>query len=151
MATVLSPVSEQEDEGLRDFDYVVCEADLDRLRTLVEQLEERHVVEIVRRPTPCLAMLRAEDSLEAQEFYLGEALATECEVSVDSLPGYGVCLGDEAQRCYCIAVLDGLRETNDPVIRAFVEEERKRIAEAEQRDFDLIQRTKVDFKLMEEA
>ena len=140
-----------EDETFRDFDYVICEADVGGLRELVEQLETQYSMEMVGKPTPCLSMRRAEDSLEAQEFYLGEALTTECEVRIDSLPGYGVCLGDEAQRCYCIAVLDGLRESHNSAIAGFIDEERTRIAEREQREFDLIRRTQVDFKLMEEA
>ncbi len=143
------PAAEHEQD--RDFDYVICEADLPRLRALVEQLEKSYSIEIVRKPSPCLTMLRAEDSLEKQEFFLGEALTTECEVKVDSLPGYGLCLGDEAQRCYCLAVLDALRESANPLLDAFVEEERKLITEREQQEFGLIQRTQVDFKLMEEV
>jgi alpha-D-ribose 1-methylphosphonate 5-triphosphate synthase subunit PhnG len=135
----------------RDFDYVVCEADLDALRAFVEDLEKTHVIEIVKYPSACLAMLRAEDSLESQEFYLGEALTTECEVSVDGAAGFGLCLGDEPQRCYCIAVLDALRERPTPELEAFIEAQRRRIAEREQEEFSLVDRTRVDFKLMEEA
>jgi hypothetical protein len=47
-------------------------------------------------------MIPAEDSLEAQKFYLGEALTTECEVAVDGHAGFGLCLGEEPVRCYCI-------------------------------------------------
>ena len=140
-----------EHEHYRDFDYVICEADLNRLRAVVEELEKIYSIELTRQPSPCLSMLRAEDSLEKQEFFLGEALTTECEVRVDSLSGYGLCLGDEAQRCYCIAVLDALRESRNPAVEAFIEEEGKLIAAREQQEFGLIQRTQVDFKLMEEV
>jgi alpha-D-ribose 1-methylphosphonate 5-triphosphate synthase subunit PhnG len=135
----------------RDFDYVVCEADLDALRSFVENIEKEHAIEIVKHPSPCLAMMWAQDSLEKQEFYLGEALTTECEVSVDGIAGFGLCLGDEPQRCYCIAVLDALRERPTPELEAFIESERRQIAAREQKEFSLIERTHVDFKLMEEA
>ena len=63
---------------------------------------------IVKEPSVCLTMIRTEDSLEKQEFYLGEALTTECEVAVEGAPGYGVCLGEEPVRGYCLAVVDAL-------------------------------------------
>jgi alpha-D-ribose 1-methylphosphonate 5-triphosphate synthase subunit PhnG len=135
----------------RDFDYVVCEADLDQLRSFVENTEKTHAVEIVKYPSACLAMLRAQDSLEAQEFYLGEALTTECEVRVNGAAGFGLCLGDEPQRCYCIAVLDALHEHPTRELEDFIESQRHEIARREQNDFSLIERTRVDFKLMEEV
>src|SRR5262245_66354975 len=92
----------------RDHDYVLCECDLEPLQALVEGLERQHTVTIVKEPSVCLTMVRAEDSLDKQEFYLGEALTTECEVSVDGRLGYGVCLGDEPVRGYCLAVIDAL-------------------------------------------
>jgi alpha-D-ribose 1-methylphosphonate 5-triphosphate synthase subunit PhnG len=135
----------------RDFDYVVCESNLDQLRAFVENTEKTHAVEIVKYPSACLAMLRAQDSLEAQEFYLGEALTTECEVKVDGAPGFGLCLGDEPQRCYCIAVLDALRERPTRELEEFIESQRCEIAMREQNEFSLVERTQVDFKLMEEV
>ncbi len=144
-------MSYAEYEATLDLDYVLCEADLVRLRAAVEELEPQYAIEIMRSPSPCLTMLRAEDSLEGQEFYLGEALTPECEVRVNGLAGYGLCLGDEPQRCYCIAVLDALRTTSVPAIDAFVARERQAILEREDREFALIQRTHVDFKLMEEV
>ena len=54
--------------------------------------------------------------MEHQPFYLGEALTTECEVIVNDTIGYGICLGDEPVRSYCIAVIDALLQThNGPV------------------------------------
>ena len=91
-----------------DNDYVLCECDLEPLAALVSDLEKSHAVTIVRQPSVCLTMVRTEDSLEKQEFYLGEALTTECEVTVDGTPGYGLCLGEEPVRCYSIAVADAL-------------------------------------------
>jgi phosphonate C-P lyase system protein PhnG len=135
----------------RDFDYVVCEANLDQLRAFVEDIEKTHAIEIVKYPSACLAMLRAQDSLEAQEFYLGEALTTECEVNVDGAAGFGLCLGDEPQRCYCSAVLDALRERPTTELEAFIESQRRLIAQREQEEFNLVERTRVDFKLMEEV
>jgi alpha-D-ribose 1-methylphosphonate 5-triphosphate synthase subunit PhnG len=98
-------------------------------------------------------MIPAQDSLEGQKFYLGEALTTECEVLVDHMPGYGVCLGDEPVRTYCIAVVDALLQSGDSVpheIDIFLSEQRDILSHEQQDEFDLILQTQVDFKLMEE-
>jgi alpha-D-ribose 1-methylphosphonate 5-triphosphate synthase subunit PhnG len=136
-----------------DNDHVLCECDLAPLQRLVGALEQRHTVVIVKEPSVCLTMVRAEDSLDRQEFYLGEALTTECEVAVDGHTGHGVCLGDEPVRGYCLAVVDALMHAGVPVppdIEAFLAAERERIASADAEEFDLVLRTQVDFKLMEQ-
>jgi len=136
-----------------DNDYVLCECDLDRLQQLVIGLERRHSIVTVKPPSVCLSMIRAEDSLEKQEFYLGEALTTDCEVSIDGSPGYGVCLGEEPVRGYCLAVIDALlyRENAcESEIADFIETERKILVARETEEFNLILRTQVDFKFMEQ-
>ena len=135
-----------------DNDYVLCECELEPLQQLVSALEERHRVVMVKAPSVCLTMVRAEDSLEKQEFYLGEALTTECEVAVDGMPGYGVCLGEEPVRGYCLAVMDALVQggTAPAEIDHFITAQRELVADREKREFNLILRSQVDFKLMEQ-
>ena len=136
-----------------DPDFVLCECDLPALVHFVESLETRHDVKIVREPAVCLTMIRAEDSLEKQEFYLGEALTTACEVMVDGESGYGLCLGEEPQRGYCLAVIDALQHgqiEEDPEIAEFISFHRERLEQREKEEFSRILSTKVDFKLMED-
>jgi phosphonate C-P lyase system protein PhnG len=135
-------------------DYTLCECGLEPLKRLVERLEKLYAVSVRRNPSVCLTMIPAEDSLEGQKFYLGEALTTECEVVVDSLPGFGLCLGDEPVRAYCIAVVDALLQAELPVpqqIEEFLREHGELVARRDQDEFNLILQTQVDFKLMEEA
>src|SRR5262245_6043116 len=137
----------------RDHDYVLCECDLEPLKAFGEGLEPHYHVTIIKEPSVCLTMLRAEDSLDKQEFYLGEALTTECQVSVDGRVGYGVCLGDEPVRGYCLAVIDALSGAGAPSnakVQAFIARHRQLISARETEEFNLILRTQVDFKLMEE-
>ena len=137
-----------------DPDYIVCECGLEPLQRLVEQLESTCQVEVRKAPSICLTMIPAEDSLEAQPFFLGEALTSECEVSVDGAIGFGICLGEEPVRAYCIAVIDACRHGRTPCppeISAFLLEQGKLVAQRDQDEFDLILQTQVDFKLMEEA
>ena len=135
-----------------DDDYVLTECDLDALRALVVDLETRHDVQVIKAPAMCLTMLRAEDSLEHQEFYLGEALTTECEVQVNGMPGYGVCLGDEPQRGYCLAVVDALRHggATEGAVDAFLSQHRAVLLDRRSEEFTLVSRTLVDFKLMDQ-
>jgi alpha-D-ribose 1-methylphosphonate 5-triphosphate synthase subunit PhnG len=139
-----------------DNDYVLCECELAPLQELVIGLEQQHDITIVKEPSVCLTMIRAEDSLEQQPFYLGEALTTECEVTVDGRIGYGVCLGDEPVRGYCLAVVDALMADGDAAhasveaINPFIERQRGLVAEKETEEFNLVLRTQVDFKLMEQ-
>jgi alpha-D-ribose 1-methylphosphonate 5-triphosphate synthase subunit PhnG len=133
-----------------DLDFVLVECDLARLQGLVERLETAHAVTVVRNPEACMVLLRAQDSLEGQEFFLGEALTTECEVTVDGAAGFGACLGDEPVRAYCLAVMDALRDRLPAEALDVIREEQQAIEERDRRDFDLTLRTKVDFKLLEQ-
>ena len=136
-----------------DNDTVLCECPLGALQGLVEKLETGHDVQIVKAPGICLTMLRAEDSLEKQEFFLGEALTSECEVSVDGAGGYGLCLGEEPVRAYCLAVCDALLHGARPVpaeLTAFLDEQRELVAARDTEEFNHVLRTQVDFKLMEQ-
>ena len=136
-----------------DFDYTLCECELEPLRQMVLQREQRHAVEVRRNPSVCLTMIPAEDSLEGQRFYLGEALTTECEVMVDGMTGFGLCLGDEPVRAYCIAVVDALLHgagSADPELDSFLRAQSEVVRRRDKDEFDLILQTKVDFKLMEE-
>jgi phosphonate C-P lyase system protein PhnG len=135
-------------------DYTLCECALEPLERLVAQLERSNAVSIRKHPSVCLTMIPAEDSLEQQKFYLGEALTTECEVVVNGNPGFGLCLGDEPVRAYSIAVVDALLHSGNPVpleLENFLREQGQVVARRDQDEFDLILQTQVDFKLMEEA
>jgi len=137
-----------------DRDYVLCEGALDRLIHLVERLEPQYEIAITSSPAICLTMLKAEDSVEHQPFFLGEALTTECEVAIQGITGFGVVLEDQPQRAYCLAVIDALekiRDHNWPEIEAFLQTEYKLLQELEAAEANRILQSTVDFKLMEEA
>lgn len=135
-----------------DPDYTLCECELEPLRQLVLELEQAHAVAMRKAPSVCLTMIPAEDSLEHQKFFLGEALTTECEVEVDGMPGYGLCLGDEPVRAYCIAVADALLHggSRSPGLELFLRRQAEIVGRRDQDEFNLILQTQVDFKLMEE-
>lgn len=134
-------------------DYILNHCCLSELKKFVTGLEERFPLKIVKEPSLGLTMIRAEDSVENQEFYLGEALTTDCEVSYNDITGYGICLGDEPVRAYCIAVVDALlqSEVEIPELQSFLAEQEQKISMAEKIEYNQVQRTRVDFKMMEQA
>ncbi|MFN7650508.1 MAG: phosphonate C-P lyase system protein PhnG [Acidobacteriota bacterium] len=137
---------------LENLDQVLIESPLGEVQALVEGIEKQHTVRLVREPEVCLTMLRAEDSLDAQEFFLGEALTTSCEVSVDGTAGFGMCLGEEPVRAYCVAVFDALRERQaiDEALFDTLAQMNRRSEERDRREFAQTLRTQVDFKLLEQ-
>jgi alpha-D-ribose 1-methylphosphonate 5-triphosphate synthase subunit PhnG len=135
-------------------DYILCECPLDNLKQLTDQLLTHYQPTLVKTPGICLTMIRAEDSVEKQEFYLGEALTTDCEVEINGQIGYGICLGDEPDRAYCMAVVEAALLQNDvqaTLIHDFLTAQASIIRQQEETEFAHIMRTKVDFKLMEQV
>lgn len=136
-----------------DVDFILCECNLEALQSFVESLEGIYKPLVSREPSLCTVMIPAEDSVEGQPFYLGEALVTECEVVLQGQVGFGMCLGDEPIRCYCIAFLDAALQLSDrhyDTIMHFLKEQDALVTMAHVVEYNHIQRTKVDFKLMEQ-
>ncbi len=134
-------------------DYIICECQLEALEAFVSSIEPVFEIKIVRAPSICMTMVQAEDAVEYQPFYLGEALTTECELIVNGQKGYGICLGDEPLRCYCMAFIDAITQLKDIDLSKtyqFLNEQARLIEEAKKIEYNHIQRTKVDFKLMEQ-
>lgn len=139
---------------MKNVDYIILEGDLERIKGFVQQMESQYEIKITKSPNICLTMVKAKDSLEHQPFYLGEALTTETEVAINGVTGSGICIGDEPQRSYCLAVFDALIQFSDdhsPAINDFLSAEYQSILEKEKEEQHQILRTQVDFKLMEQA
>ncbi|MEM6843736.1 MAG: phosphonate C-P lyase system protein PhnG [Bacteroidota bacterium] len=137
-----------------DTDYILVEGDLNRIKEFTAASEQQFTIKVTKPPTIALTMIRAQDSVEAQEFYLGEALMTEAEVVIDGITGIGLCLGDEPQRAYCMAVVDALLQGSSAFkqeIEQFLKEEEAAILRQEQQEQAQILRTQVDFKLMKQS
>jgi alpha-D-ribose 1-methylphosphonate 5-triphosphate synthase subunit PhnG len=67
--------------------------------------------------------------------------------------GYGICLGDEPVRSYCIAFIDALTQlpgADLQNVETFLNEQAELIYKASQLEYNHVLRTKVDFKLMEQ-
>jgi alpha-D-ribose 1-methylphosphonate 5-triphosphate synthase subunit PhnG len=134
-------------------DEVLVECELSALVALVEDLEQRYEFSIARQPGICLTMVQAQDSIELQQFYLGEAITTECEVIHNQAIGYGLCLGEQPQRAYCIAVVDALEMAYQhlpPDVVAFVDHHRSLLTQQQEEEHGALMKSRVDFKLFDE-
>jgi phosphonate C-P lyase system protein PhnG len=134
-------------------DYILCECSLSVLENFVTELEKNFKVVVAKSPSICMTMVKAEDSVESQPFYLGEALTTECQLLVNDRIGYGICIGDEPVRAYCIAFFDaiaGIENDFLPQINQFLSEQLSAIELSQKIEHNHILRTKVDFKIMEQ-
>ena len=134
-------------------DYILCECSLSALENFVTELEKNFKVIVAKSPSICMTMVKAEDSVESQPFYLGEVLTTECQLLVNNRIGYGICIGDEPVRAYCIAFFDaiaGIENEFLPQINQFLSEQLAAIELSQKIEHNHILRTKVDFKIMEQ-
>ena len=134
-------------------DYILCECELEPLEKFVASFEKSFEVQVEAGPAICMTMIQAEDSVESQPFYLGEALTTECELMVNGRKGYGICLGDEPVRSYCIAFIDAIMQLEAvdlQPLQLFLGDQAASLERSRAIEYNHIQRTKVDFKLMEE-
>lgn len=135
-------------------DYILVEGDLHRIKDFVAHIESSLTINVTKQPTIGLTMVRAADSVESQEFYLGEVLITECEISIDNIVGIGICTGDEPVRSYCMAVVDAVMKSDfeqKSMAEDFLKKEAELILSKEDELKAMINKTKVDFKLMDQS
>ncbi|RCW51723.1 phosphonate C-P lyase system protein PhnG [Paenibacillus prosopidis] len=123
------------------------------LRRLCEQIEESYEVSILKAPEKSLVMTKANDSVSQQPFYMGEVLVTECTISINSVYGFGVLMGEEAERAYQLAVVDGAFQAKLPETEAWYTEllmEEQKVDEKHRREYSRAMKSKVNFDTMEE-
>ncbi|MDF2725368.1 MAG: phnG, partial [Paenibacillus sp.] len=100
-----------------------------------------------------LVMSKARDSVSQQPFYLGEILVTECTISLGGAYGFGVLMGEDAERSYQLAVVDGAFQAKLPETEqwmALLAEEEGRIEARHRLQYSQAVRSRVNFDTMEE-
>lgn len=132
---------------------ILIEGDRSLLQRLCEQIERKYSMETVKPPERSLVMTKANDSVSQKPFYLGEVLVTECTVSIQGVYGFGVLMGEDAERAYQLAVVDAAFQAKLPETGAWEPEllaEEKRIAVRQRTVYSQSAKTKVNFDTMEE-
>jgi alpha-D-ribose 1-methylphosphonate 5-triphosphate synthase subunit PhnG len=122
-------------------------------RELCEQIERDHTVHVVGAPREVLVMNRVRESAQGSLFYLGEALLTECRVTLRETTGIGLLLGSHHRRAFELAVIDAAFSQPAPLPQqarwtALLEREGGRIAAREAHLLQRLDATRVDFAEM---
>ena len=84
---------------------IVSTADKEDILRIGKVIENKHNITVTRLENMLLP-LKAID-VKGIEFCLGDVLATECKVTVDKCEGYMLVLGDDKDKAYHGAIIDG--------------------------------------------
>jgi phosphonate C-P lyase system protein PhnG len=108
-------------------------------------------IAVVRGPLTGLVTMSALDSFEA-DFYLGDVLVTEVEVDYAGCRGYGMVIGDDAERAIARASVEAIGASPNRILQErvnrFLHAEAKKLEARKKKEASLIARTRVDFETM---
>jgi phosphonate C-P lyase system protein PhnG len=108
-------------------------------------------IAIMRGPLTGLVTMSALDSFEA-DFYLGDVLVTEVEVDYAGCRGYGMVIGDDAERAIARASVEAIGASPNRILQErvnrFLHAEAKKLETRKKKEASLIARTRVDFETM---
>lgn len=132
---------------------ILVEGSEELAASLADKIEQSYEVSVDKPPQKSLVMLKNLDSVSNQPFYAGEALVTECNVTVEGSMGLGVIMGEQPEKAYHIAVIDAAYNAALPETTPFTEAlllEEKAIYSRHHQDAAMAARTKVNFDTMED-
>jgi phosphonate C-P lyase system protein PhnG len=108
-------------------------------------------IAVVRGPLLGLVTMSALDSFEF-DFYLGDVLVTEAEVDYAGCRGYGMVIGDDAERAIARASVEAIGASPNRILQErvnrFLHAEAKKLEARKKKEASLIARTRVDFETM---
>jgi alpha-D-ribose 1-methylphosphonate 5-triphosphate synthase subunit PhnG len=124
---------------------------------LCGRIRQRYAVTTLSEPRELLVVIKVRESAQGSLFYLGEALATECRVRLEGVPGdvpgIGLLLGSERRRAFELAVIDAALSVEEPLPEepdwtALLEAEEERLAGLARVGRERIGLTRVEFASM---
>jgi len=84
---------------------IISTGDKEDIIKIGKTIEKKHNITVVRLEN-ILLPIKALD-VKNVEFCLGDVFATECKVSVDGSEGYMLVIGDDKDKAYYGAIIDG--------------------------------------------
>ncbi|MFD1673969.1 phosphonate C-P lyase system protein PhnG [Alicyclobacillus fodiniaquatilis] len=137
---------------------ILSEVSLRELEPWLMKVERMADIQVVKSPQMGLVMMRAKESVEQEIFNVGEVLVSECTVMVDGQLGYGAVMENDVERARALAILDAVFHASNPVWQDLQQQldgwllaRQSQQDEAWRRDFAKIQRSLVNFDLLEEV
>lgn len=132
---------------------LIALADGERICEIAEKVLEDTQVEVIRKPTPGMIMMRCRDNAHDCIFNFGDVLVTEAEVRMDKVAGYSMVMGMEPEKALAGAILDCAVEAGHPLrdeITRMLDQEHRRSLEEKKNMWKDIETTKVNFEVMME-
>jgi alpha-D-ribose 1-methylphosphonate 5-triphosphate synthase subunit PhnG len=130
---------------------LIARADSKRICGIAERILGDVEVEVIKKPTSGMIMMRFRDTAEKCVFNLGEVLVTEAEVRIGSELGYAMVMGRDPETALAGAILDAAVESGHPLAPEIIDllrSEEGRLKEELQKTWTEVATTKVDFEVM---
>ncbi|MEA3324814.1 MAG: phosphonate C-P lyase system protein PhnG [Euryarchaeota archaeon] len=130
---------------------LIARADSERICEIAERILADTTVEVIKKPSSGMIMMRFRDTAEKYIFNLGEVLVTEAEVRIGSELGYAMVMGRGPEAALAGAILDAAVESGHllaPEIIDLLKGEEGRLKEELQKTWAEVATTKVDFEVM---
>ncbi len=136
-----------------NYSKIFSYATTDELGGIYQMISKHHQVKLVKSPQKTLTMIKVRETTGNSLFYLGEAICTECMVSVDDIRGFSVLLGDDFEKAVSAASIDAVLHSDylekEEIIDCLSKIERRKMEEKSYINAE-INKSKVDFNLMGE-
>lgn len=132
---------------------ILVEGEASLLKTLVGMVASNVAIDTIRAPKTGLVMHKVRDAVSGRPFYLGELLATSCTVRIGKSTGYGLCLGENPEKAYGLAVVDAAWNEERPETKSWLPlllEEERRIEARHQAEYRQSMQTRVRFETPDE-
>lgn len=129
---------------------IIAVADRDDIIRLGKVIEKDNEIKVLTLENVLLP-IKAIDSAKGVEFCLGDVFATECKVLVNGHEGYMLVLGDDKEKAYYGAILDGYFETSNnkqwliEELKKMENKWKKTVAE----EMTKVYETKVEFEIID--
>lgn len=130
---------------------LIPRADKKKLCELAEKVLEDADLQVIKKPTPGMIMMRCRDNAHDCIFNFGEVLVTEAEVKIGDSLGYAMVMGMEPEKAIACAVLDCAVEAGHPLaseIISMLKAEEQKLKKEKMRIWKEIETTRVDFEVM---
>ena len=97
----------------REISSILSRASGKDVAEIAAPLKESGRVEVLKEPQKTLVMIKVRESVGRSLFYLGELLATECMVRINGSKGFSVMAGDDFEKTFHAAVIDGYLNSDE--------------------------------------
>jgi len=142
--------------NMRERTEIAAEVPEELLGLWKQRIETLGMVDVIHPASMGLVMMKAEESVAKEVFHVGEILTTDATVTVDGVLGYGIVMGNHPDKAYTLALLDAIYHSTDlkwtdtkEQIDGELMHQGEKQRQQRRQEYQFIQRTMVDFEVMD--